>query len=322
MLTTARENSSSIRSKTEARCDSFGSGVYSFGIEFATIGDAGNAPDSKGTPEIAGSVPYDYRIGKYEISRVIVEKANAAAGLGITLSDMSSYGGNGPNQPAAGVGWVEAARFVNWLNTNAGYSAAYKFDAGGFTIWQSSDVGFDPNNQFRNAFAHYFLPSSDEWYKAAYYDPAGKHYFKYPTGSDSVPTPTLGGSAPGTAVYIGSNPNSEDYQQLVGPAEITQAGGLSPFGTMGQGGNMLEWEETDYYFLNDSTLYGHGVRGGYWNSIEYDLKSTYRDGANFDFESPIIGFRVASVVPESSTILTTRITAILFAIQRRRNVRV
>ena len=84
--------------------------------------------------------------------------------------------------------------------------------------------------------ARYFLPSVDEWYKAAYYDPTSGVYYDYPTGSDTAPTAVASGTAAGTAVY----------NQLLaqGPADITLAGGLSPYGTMGQGGNVSELEET------------------------------------------------------------------------------
>ena len=248
----------------------------------------------------------------------MIDKVNAASGLGLALADMSMYGGNQPNKPAAGISWLEAAQFVNWLNTSTGHSPAYKFASGSFTLWQPGDAGFNPNNKFRNTLAHYFLPSSDEWYKAAYYDPAGQSYFDYPTGSDSAPTPTLGGTTPGTAVYIGSNPANEVYQQLLGPAEITQAGGLSPYGTMGQGANMLEWEENDA-FLNDTAYLSHGVRGGYWNSVEWDLKSTYRDFADIDFKWAALGFRVASVVPEPSTLFMTIVALTMLATTRRRS---
>lgn len=40
-----------------------------FEIEFVTIGDPGNPPDTTDNPNPAGSVNYVYRIGKYEISR-------------------------------------------------------------------------------------------------------------------------------------------------------------------------------------------------------------------------------------------------------------
>ena len=44
-----------------------------------TIGNPGNPPDANPNP--AGSVPYSYRIGKYEISEQMIEKANAESAL-------------------------------------------------------------------------------------------------------------------------------------------------------------------------------------------------------------------------------------------------
>ena len=46
--------------------------------------------------------------------------------------------------------------------------------------------------------------------------------------------------AAGTAVYDGH----------ADPADVTIAGGLSPYGTIGQGGNVWEWEETDFDLVN------------------------------------------------------------------------
>jgi len=37
-------------------------------------------------------------------------------------------------------------------------------------------------NLSRHKDTHYFLPSMDEWYKAAYYDPSAVSYFDYPYG--------------------------------------------------------------------------------------------------------------------------------------------
>ena len=57
----------------------------SFDIEFVTIGNPGNAADDvSANPDFAGSVPYTYRIGKFEISEQMIDKANALGGLGIT----------------------------------------------------------------------------------------------------------------------------------------------------------------------------------------------------------------------------------------------
>ena len=68
----------------QARGDTFGSGANSFDIEFVSIGDPGNVADATGNPNPAGSVPYLYRIGRFEISEEVIDKANALGNLGIT----------------------------------------------------------------------------------------------------------------------------------------------------------------------------------------------------------------------------------------------
>ena len=103
-----------------AHADTFGSGASTFNIAFTTIGNPVNLPDTTGSPNPAGSVPYVYNIGTYDISRDMITKANNVGNLAITLQDMTSFGGNGVNRPATGVSWNEAARFVNWLNTSTG----------------------------------------------------------------------------------------------------------------------------------------------------------------------------------------------------------
>ena len=147
-----------------ASADTFGSGDNGFDIEFVNVGDPDNADDTTGDPNPAGKVEYTYRMGQFEISEDMIDKANTLGGLGITKDT------RGPNKPATNVSWPEAAQFVNWLNTSSGSMPAYKFNAGNFELWQSGDAGYNPNNLYRNSLATYFLPSMDEWYKAAYYD--------------------------------------------------------------------------------------------------------------------------------------------------------
>ncbi len=271
-----------------ALADTFGTGANSFAIDFVTIDDPGNPPDMMGgIPIHAGSVPYEYRIGKYEISEQMVDKANALGGLGITKDT------RGPDKPATSVSWYEAAKFVNWLNTSTGNHPAYKFDSNGnFELWQPSDPGYMPGILFRNSLAKYFLPSVDEWYKAAYYDPSAGVYYRYPTGSNDEPTFVPSGTAPGTAVYF--------FQS--GPADIMQAGGLSPYGTMGQGGNAAEWNETSFSrFPNSPDVSGRVFRGGDWDQVAAEMS---RGGGNAflpDIERANIGFRVAGIVPEPGT---------------------
>jgi len=102
-------------------------------MDFVTIGNPNNAADTTGSPNPVGSVAYTYNIGKYEVSRDMVLKASSDGGLGLTLADMTSYGGNGASHPATGISWNEAARFVNYLNTSKGYQAAYNFTTVGQT---------------------------------------------------------------------------------------------------------------------------------------------------------------------------------------------
>ena len=86
----------------------------------------------------------------------------------------------------------EAARFVNWLNTSQGYQVAYSFTMSGpndnLTLWSSAQAWqLGGENLFRHKDAHYFLPSEDEWYKAAYYDGNTSTYFDYANGKDTAP---------------------------------------------------------------------------------------------------------------------------------------
>lgn len=275
----------------DVKADLFGGGANSFEIEFVPIGNPGNPPDANPNP--AGAVAYEYRIGKYEISEQMIDKANNLGGLGITKD------ARGPDKPATNVSWYEAARFVNWLNTSTDSVPAYKFDAGGnFQLWQPLDPGYDANNLYRNKLAKYFLPSIHEWHKAAYYDPVAGHYWDYPTGSDSVPD---GIDFPGDpsfdAVFYdgGSNPD---------PNDVMNVGLLSPFGTAGQGGNVWEWDETAFDRVNDVPSEQRRTSGGSWGSIYTVLNATNTlIGTTPQIESNSVGFRVVSVVPEPGTLL-------------------
>ena len=276
----------------------FGSGSDTFGINFVEIGSPGNSPDTTGKPNPAGAVPYTFDIAKFEISRDMIIKANKVGGLGITLTNMSSFGGNGANKPATGVSWFEAAKFVNWLNTSKGFQAAYRFDQNGdFQLWDVADSWTDSvrgTNRFRNKDAHFWLPSVDEWYKAAYYDPVSDTWFDYPSSDGSLPTAVASGTNDKTAVY-GQTPTK-------GPADITQAGGLSPFGVMGLGGNVWEWEESAFDLTNDKTGESRGRPGGFWFSGSSDLSSSFSRnlGINPTFELGNVGFRVASLHASSA----------------------
>jgi len=295
----------------------FGSGGDQFSMDFVDVGNAMNADDT--SPAGFGGVAYNYQIGVHEVSRDMITKANAPVpSLGLTMADLTAFGGNGVDRPASGISWNEAARFVNWLNTSQGFQAAYQFTTqpggGGYnanenlTLWSSGDA-WQPGgeNLFRHKDAHYFLPSEDEWYKAAYYDGNTSTYFDYATGSDTAPTAVASGTTADTAVYNGQ----------AGPADITNAGGLSPYGTMAQNGNVWEWAESDFDGTNDSATGSRVLRGGGWVRASGGLQASDRSVGTPSFGDGSVGFRVAAV-PEPSTLWMMLTGAISLMIRRKR----
>ena len=93
------------------------------------------------------------------------------------------------DRPVNYVNFNHAARFVNWLQNGqpTGAQTAATTERGAYTLdGAMSGVSFT-----RNAGATYGLPSENEWYKAAYHQPAaqgGDSYWFYPTGSNNPPT--------------------------------------------------------------------------------------------------------------------------------------
>ena len=292
--------------------ETFGTGDNAFTMEFVTIGNPGNVADTTGAPNPAGSVAYTYNLGKYEVSRDMITKANSAGSLGITMQDMTTYGGNGVNRPATGISWYEAATYVNWLNTSTGGTAAYKFVGGTFQLWSAGDVGYNANNMYRNSLAKFVIASRDEWYKGAYGKADGS-WSNFPNGSDSAPTAVASGTEANTAVYGQST--------STGPADITNAGGLSVYGTMGQVGNVYEWNETAYDGTNDTAGENRELRGASWEISGFMggflLDASNRLSMGPTSEDRIVGFRVARVPDPSSLSFLLAGGAVLMARRRK-----
>ena len=299
--------------EVSAKADIFGSGGNAFTIDFVNVVNAGNADDAAfddTAPDYSspyGGVPYNYRMGTYEISQDAITKATAGGLLNVTSGAWIG------SQPATNVSWYEAAAFVNWLNTSTGHPVAYNLDAGAttLTLWSNAQAWqAGGENLYRHKDAYYFLPSEDEWYKAAYHknDGVTANYWDNATGSNSVPTAVVSGTTAGTAVFNGVNSS---------PAAVDNDGGLSPYGTRGQDGNALEWQESALDGINDSPSEPRPVRGGYWNALEVELRSSrhYNFGTA---ENGAVGFRVASVVPEPSSTLLLLGSGWMCLLKRRR----
>lgn len=273
-------------------------------MDLVSIGNAGNAADTTGDPNPCGAVAYPYRIGRYEVSAAqwaVVTGADAAVG------NAGNWSGS---QPTASTSWHEAAKFCNWLTTGHYDQGYYAIDGGGLAT---------PNALSHQAYwaangTTFFIPTEDEWYKAAYYNPSGASYYDYPTESDTVPGAVTGGTAPYTAVYGAA---------ASVPAGVDDSGGLGPYGTMGQSGNVWEWNET--LIGSDRGLRGgafgeHGdghLTGGAGYYFRAVFRASY-DPANDSNNT--VGFRVAAigVVPEPTSLALLGLSALALCRRARR----
>jgi len=263
--------------------------LNTFSIEFVPIGDAGNVADTT----TYGAVSYDYCISKFEITEGNIAEYNADPANSTRLITIDS---RGTDKPATDITWNECARYVNWLNINDGAQPAYNFALPGINenidLWTSGEAWqLDGENLFRHKDAKYFIPNENEWYKAAYYKGGGTNagYWLYPTGSDTAPTAVTSGTVDDTAVYIGAGVTP------LSPADVTEAGGLSPYGTMGQGGNVYEHTENTFDGANDNVLVNRVHRGGSFGLLASTLINTHRAFAGANTGSPSKGLRVAMV---------------------------
>jgi len=100
------------------------------------------------------------------------------------------------NFPVVQINWSRAARFVNWLANGQG-SGGTESGVYDMSVFNSNAFATPPS---RAAIATVFLPSENEYYKAAQYDPATNGgvggYWQYGTRSDTAPA-SIG--PPGTA---------------------------------------------------------------------------------------------------------------------------
>jgi formylglycine-generating enzyme len=300
-------------------------------MAWSPVGNPGNAPDPL-TGD--GAVSYSYSIGTYDVTvnqYVAFLNANDPSGadpLSLYNSDMSNttYGGvnfnpaapqgqmysaiaGTGNHPINYVSWIDAIRFANWMDNGQPIfvteptATDNATENGSYTL-----TGFmpDPSNDHvypgitRNPGATIVLPSLNEWYKAAYYNPSTSSYFLYPTSSN---TPPFGGGPTAT-------PNFANNGLAVGNLTDVGAytGTTSPYGEYDMAGNIQQWEQTPIFTL------GNSFEGA---TIPVPYFFTGTGSEDISGGDAVTGFRLA-MVPEPSSIVLAIIGCVgAFALRRR-----
>jgi formylglycine-generating enzyme required for sulfatase activity len=294
----------------------------SFSGEFVTVGDPGNTADTIGGG--LGAVSQTFDIMKFEFTnQQYVQFLNSVDANGTNPNSIynASMGGtaghrggisftsgaaagskyavrlNMGNKPVNWVSWFDAARVSNWLHNGA--TSTSSMETGAYTL----NNAFTGNAVALNTGARFFIPSENQWYKAAYYKGGSTTagYWAYGTQSNTLPTSvTADGTGDGSA---GSSANSANYHaaavwngQTGNVTTVGTNGGPSAYGAFDMPGNVSEWNDFD------SSNSARGTSGGHWYTNSSNLSSSARDtNVNPSLEGFELGFRLAmEPVPEPS----------------------
>lgn len=309
------------------------------GIDFVTVGSPGNAPwTGGGTNNNRGEVDYSYRIGRYEVTtQQWCDFMNAAldrpAGDSIPHVFAPTQWGavpttpNNPggqrfmvpagreNLPVGGVDWRTSAIYCNYLD-HARSSDRSSFLSGSYDV--STFGWYQGGPTFTDQLTHtpgaaYWIPSLDEWMKAAHYDPnrfgAGQGgWWTYSNASESPyrygPPGVLvnGQPASANAGWDDLNfPGHDPYSVPLG----AYAGVTSPWGLFDVAGGTSEWTEAVFQAPDEMFPRDRVFDGSNWGPEATGFSDTagYRDGAEaptyFGYE---VGLRVASAIPTPGTL--------------------
>jgi sulfatase modifying factor 1 len=256
-------------------------------------------------------VGYSYSIGTYDVTvsqYVAFLNSNDPTGansLGLYNSDMSDTGPNiaggidftpsnangakytiiagTANHPVNYVNWFDTIRFANWMNNG---EVPGSTETGAYTLFGGTPIPSNAASIARNPGASVFLPNINEWYKAAFYDPATKSYFQYATSSNTVPTASFPTAAPNSANYWPGGPN-----------ELTDVGAYtgttSPSGAYDMAGDVINWLEN---VPMQAPTDRENIGGTFDFSSDFLIAGPFRYGDS-SADNNLVGFRLASIIP-------------------------
>jgi len=237
-------------------------------IEWVTVGDPGNTADT--APAGFGAVAASFRIMKYEFTNQQYTEflnsvdasgtnpysvynanmgSNARGGISFTSGNASgskyATKSNMGDKPVNYVSWFDAARVSNWLMNGATTSSST--ETGAYTLLSGQTSGTAPAV---NSGATFYVPTEDQWYKAAYYKGGGTSagYWNYATQNDSAPTAVTAGStgigsAGSTGNFANYNRGADWNSQDGNVTTVGTNGGPSAYGAFDMSGNLYEWND-------------------------------------------------------------------------------
>ncbi len=287
-------------------------------IEWVTVGHPGNTADT--APAGFGAVATSFQIMKYEFTnQQYTDFLNSVArtdtyslynpsreGSNDIIGGISRSGSSGSysysvktnmgDKPVNYVSWFDAARVCNWLMNGATSSSST--ETGAYTLVNGQTSREAPAV---NPGATFYIPTENQWYKAAYYKGGGTNagYWDYATQSDSAPTAvTAGSTGIGSA---GSTGNFANYNRVLdfnnlyyNVTTVGTNGGPSFYGAFDMTGNVWEWNDT-------MKAYGQqGIRGGSCGDLKFYSSSSFGGAGGPSAEGGNLGFRLASPVSISA----------------------
>jgi formylglycine-generating enzyme required for sulfatase activity len=284
-------------------------------IDWVTVGDPGNAADT--APAGYGAVAASFRIMKYEFTnQLYTDFLNSVAAtdpyslwdtnMGSNVrGGISRSGSSGSyaysvktdmgDKPVNYVTWFDAARVANWMQNGQGSGST---ETGAYTL-SGATSGTAPAV---NPGASVYIPTEDQWYKAAFYKGGGTSagYWNYGTQNDTAPT-GVSATTVGTGTSGGVSPvtsgNKVNFNRVAdwngqdgNVTTVGTNGGPSAYGAFDMSGNVNEWND-----LTGAVSATRGLRGGGWNYSANDVSSSYRNTLGPGPDA-VIGFRLASAV--------------------------
>ncbi len=302
------------------------------GFDWVTVGAPGNAPfpgpDPIGDVVGRGGVDYVYRIGRTEITtgqwlsfvNTFSTQSDELGQFGIPSNwgarVDTSYTGPGMRWqlrdgadagmlPVFGVSWRTAAMYCNWL-CNGQSSDLISLDTGAYdtSTFHFNEDGTLADQRTHSPGAQYWIPTMDEWLKAAHFDPnrygpGQSGWWQYSHSSDVLPESGLPGEGETSA---GLNlPDFGQFDIPLGAYPDT----LSPWGLLDITGGAAEWTEEMY---ND--LY-RGVDGASAGFSLRELDEILHFRIDFPTSRGSRGLRIASVPapgPVTAIVLTLLLT--------------